>query len=409
MSVEGPEREPESSNLYNSLVAQTQKRHRLLSVHWELTYRCNEKCTHCYLDVLAPYANAPGELTTEECLHVIDQLAAMGVLNLTLSGGEILVRRDLFEIAEYARSKQFLLRLFTNGILIKPSVADRIAALHPYAVELSLYSTRPQVHDGITQIRRSWELTTRALRLLHERGVRTVMKTPLMKENVREIDSLKSLAQELGAQFRYDVTITPKDTGGSSPLKHRMSYEDLVWLFKKEVDPQQWIGRKVTDETRTCGIATNALAIDPYGNVFPCLETRFNAGNVREHSVREIWETSPVWRQLGTLTVSELPVCRSCELRTLCVRCHGLALKEDGDLRGPALVNCRTALARRQALVELGALPADYPVPARLREFASASASPPEETSEESIPGSFIPLSALVMKAPRESAGVIEP
>ena len=108
----------------------------------------------------------PGELTTAECLHVVDQLADLGVFNLALSGGEILVRRDLFEIAEYARSKRFLLRLFTNGTLIKPANADRIAALHPFAVEISVYGADAATHDAITQCPGSFAATLRALHLL---------------------------------------------------------------------------------------------------------------------------------------------------------------------------------------------------------------------------------------------------
>ncbi len=393
MSVSGPESQPDSSNLYNEILSESDRRHRLLSVHWELTYRCNEKCTHCYLDVFTPNANVPGELSTEECLGIIDQMTELGVLNLTFSGGEILVRRDFFRIAEYARSKRFLLRLFTNGILIKPEIADRIAALHPYAVEVSLYSAKPEVHDAITRRKRSWELTTRALRLLNERGVRTMVKTPLMRENVCELNEVRAIAKELGAQFRYDVTITPKDTGGLEPLKHRISYDDMVEVFRKEVDSSVWLERKITDETHTCGIARSAMAIDPYGNVIPCLQTRFIAGNLRDRSLREIWQSSPVWQELGHLTIGELPICRTCELKTLCLRCHGLALLETGDLRGPALANCRAALARCQVFVEKGFLPADYPIPAHLQTCVASLAS--DQADLPKVFGEFISMSQL--------------
>lgn len=395
MSVGGPDMNPYSANPYSEILAETQRHHRLLTVHWELTYRCNEKCTHCYLDVFAPRANVPGELTTQECLNIIDQISSAGALNLTLSGGEILVRHDFFEIAEYARSKRLLLRLFTNGILVKPGVADHIAALHPYAVEISLYSTRPEVHDRITQLKHSWELTVRALRLLHERGVRTVMKTPLMRENVDEVDELESLANSLGAGFKYDITITPKDAGGLSPLEHRLAYQQLVELFRVHIDPSQWIGRQVSGDARTCGITLNSLSIDPYGDVFPCLQIRSKAGNLRDKSLREIWESSPVWQQLGALTLNELPVCRTCELRSLCVRCHGLALAEDRDLKGPAKVNCREAMARRQALIDRGDLPADFPIPSHLQDLVHEMK---DDLLDAQVPGpaNFIPSSALM-------------
>lgn len=368
LSIEGPSLEFAPSSAYAALLRRVEAQHRLFSVHWELTYRCNERCTHCYLQVFAPHATIPDELTTEECLQVVDQIAAAGALNLTLSGGEILTRRDFFEIAQYARQKRLLLRLFTNGIWIRPRLADRIAALHPYAVEISLYSVQPELHEAITRRRNSWRLSIQAIRLLRERNVRVVVKTPLMRQNVREIDELQRLAQELGASFRYDITITSKDTGGMDPLQYRLTYEDLLWLMRRQLDISRWVNRSVNGDQRPCGIATKAAVIDPYGNVYPCIETRFKAGNLRQQSLQEIWASSPVWQELGRLTLDELPVCRDCALRHLCVRCHGLALREDGNLRAPARVNCREALARRQALVEVQALPADYPIPIHLQQ-----------------------------------------
>jgi len=265
MRAEETESRPDMLDAYHEIVATTWKRHRLLSAQWELTYRCNEKCSHCYLDVFAPHANVPGELTTAECFRVIDEMADLGVLNLTLSGGEVLVRRDFFQIAEYARSKKFLLRIFTNGILITPEIADRIAALHPYAVELSLYSTHAEIHDRITRLNRSWKLTTRAFRLLRERNLRTLMKTPLMHENVQEVDALEKLAEQLGAQFRYDITITPKDNGLLDPLEHRLSYSELVGLMHGRIDAALWVGREISDGHRTCGISMNSLALGGAG------------------------------------------------------------------------------------------------------------------------------------------------
>jgi radical SAM protein with 4Fe4S-binding SPASM domain len=398
VSVEGPQSDLQAlvDTPYDAILKQVTRSHRLFSVHWELTYRCNEKCTHCYLDVLAPGAVAPGELTTEESLSIIDQIAEAGALNLTLSGGEILLRSDFFEIAAYARAKRLLLRLFTNGIMIRPAIADRIAALHPYAVEISVYSARPEVHDGITRMARSWELSRRALRLLHERGVRTVMKTPIMGENVHEIDALRALADDLGATFRYDITITPKNTGAPDPLKHRISYRDLVEFMRRQIEPDLWTRRNVTQDQPTCGIGQKAIQIDPYGNVYPCIETRFKLGNLRQQSLFEIWQESPLWQELGRLTLSELPVCRICELRNLCVRCHGLALKEDGDLFGPALTNCREALARRQALIDIGAIPADFPIPAHLAQALEEWTG--QESDAAQYGNDFIPLSDLMVR-----------
>jgi radical SAM protein with 4Fe4S-binding SPASM domain len=382
-------------NVYNQIIARTETAHRLFSVHWELTYRCNEQCSHCYLDVLPPNQDVPGELSVEECFRVIDEIVELGALNLLISGGEILAHRDFFQIAEYARSKRLLLRLFTNGILITPQVADRLAALHPYAIEISLYGSDPETHDRLTRRERSWDLTVRALRLLRERGVRTKVKVPVMRENFGQLREIERLANELGAEFRYDTTITPKDNGSRSPLKHRLTYQELVGLFREILVADAWANRRVAPGARTCGITLNSLAIDPYGNVFPCVQTRELAGNLREQSLKAIWEGSPVWRELGSLTISELPVCRECELVNLCVRCHGLAQVEDGDLYGPALANCREALARRQVLIERGALPAGHPIPAHLKDYVAQHCA--DVPADQTFFAGFIPVSALTV------------
>ena len=395
MSVDGPQSLAPGIDPFDQILARTQRQRRLFTAHWELTYRCNEKCTHCYLDVFAPHAKVPDELTTEECLRIVDQMAELGVLNLTLSGGEILVRRDFFEIAEYARSKRFLLRLFTNGILITPAVADRIAALHPYSVELSLYSATPELHDRITRVRRSWELTTRAFGLLREHGIRSVMKTPLMRENARELKALRALANDLGSSLRYDLTITQKDSGGIDPLKHRLTDDDLLWVMREEMEADKWVQRHYTDESRTCSITLNGIVIDPYGQVSPCIQVRKNAGNLRTQPLKEIWETSPVWKEFGSLTLGALPVCRTCELNSICVRCHGLAMAEDGDIKAPALVNCREALTRRQVLIEKGRLPADFPIPAHLKAYVNGRVDSSENRKDMV---NFIPVDQLSVR-----------
>src|SRR5271169_3127544 len=113
-----------------------------ISVHLDITYRCNERCEHCYLD-----HDGDGEMTTAEILHLLDQLAAAGVFFLTISGGEPLNRRDCFEIIEYARALRFNVKLKTNAVLIREKEARRLRALGVEQVQISVYSHRPEVHD----------------------------------------------------------------------------------------------------------------------------------------------------------------------------------------------------------------------------------------------------------------------
>jgi radical SAM protein with 4Fe4S-binding SPASM domain len=342
----------ESTDRYKAIMLKSQNSHRLVGVHWELTYRCNEKCTHCYLDVLAPGAKVPGELDFEEAKRVIDELAELGAMTITFSGGEILVHKDFFDIATYARKRGFAVRLYTNGILIKPEVADKIAALRPVAIELSIYGADAATHDMITLVPGSWELTVRAAKLLKERGVKVTLKAPIMRENWEQMEAMRELAREVGAGFSYDITIVPKHTGDRSPLKHRLNDGEMLEVFRRELG--SWVLVPYREDYRFCGIGLTSMTIGPYGEVFSCVGARVSAGNVREQPLAAIWRDNPVWQEMTNLTLGNLPVCAKCELRQYCVRCHGTAAFEDGDMLGCSSVAYREARLRRQALLEKG-------------------------------------------------------
>jgi radical SAM protein with 4Fe4S-binding SPASM domain len=339
---------------YNDILRRTRKEHRLLSVHWEITYRCNERCTHCYLDVMPPSSQVPGELNTEEAKRVVDELANLGALTITFSGGEVFLRKDIFEISDYARRKGFAIRFFTNGILIKPEIADKIAAVKPVVVELSVYGRDAATHDSITQVPGSWDLTMRAVHLLLERKIRCIIKTPVMKENIHQINDLRQMAKELGITFQYDLTIIPKHTGDLTPLKHRPSDDQLLNFLRERVSPETWHLYPQNDDFRFCSIGMNSLSVSPYGEIYTCVGARVSAGNVRQQPLGNIWQESPVWQETTNLTLSNLPVCHTCELRQFCVRCHGTAAYEDGDMLGCSSVAYREARLRRQAYIEKG-------------------------------------------------------
>src|SRR5579862_2747002 len=141
-----------------------------ISVQFDLTYRCNERCVHCYLD-----HDDHGELTTAEVKGILDQLAAAGTFFLTLSGGELLVRSDFFELLEHAASRRFDIKLKSNGLLIGAPEAARIRALGVRQVQVSIYSHRPSVHDAITKVAGSLERSLAAIRFLQAQGLRVLI------------------------------------------------------------------------------------------------------------------------------------------------------------------------------------------------------------------------------------------
>src|SRR3989304_10130510 len=145
---------------FNKLFATSLANNLPVSAIMELTYDCNLKCKHCYI-----VRSRRPVVSTREALNILDQLAEMGTLFLTFTGGEALQRADFFDIAEYARHRNFALRVFTNGTLINARTADKIKKISPLAVGISIYSHRAAVHDAFTRTRGSFEKSTKAIQM----------------------------------------------------------------------------------------------------------------------------------------------------------------------------------------------------------------------------------------------------
>jgi len=182
-------------------------------VHLDLTYRCNERCVHCYLD-----HDDHGEMTTAEILRVLDEAAQAGTFFLTLSGGEIFMRRDFFEILAHARKRMFAVKLKTNAVMVTRAKAERIRRLGVESVQVSLYSHRPEVHDGITKLPGSFARTLAGVRRLREQGVKVGFANVLMKGNEDDYAEVRALARSMGVGFSVDPMITPMMDGGRDVL-----------------------------------------------------------------------------------------------------------------------------------------------------------------------------------------------
>jgi radical SAM protein with 4Fe4S-binding SPASM domain len=319
-----------------------------LSVHLDLTYRCNQHCVHCYLE-----HDDRGEMSTAETKGVLDQLAEAGVFFMAFSGGEIFLREDLFELAEYARSLMFFLKLKTNGYMIGAREADRLASLHLDCVQVSIYSHRPAVHDGITKLPGSLERTVAGIRLLRERGVKVMIANVLMQQNLEDYVGVKALAQELGAEYTIDPTITPMMSGDRSALRLGIGGEQLRSVFRNPemvgrvgefCAPPAAIDDDVLDEI-ACSAGHTACYVSPYGDVYPCVQFPLSSGNLRERKFLEIWRDSKEMNEVRSIRARDLPVCSKCLHVAACTRCPGLAYME-GDMRGPSLADCEKSYAR---------------------------------------------------------------
>lgn len=329
---------------YDAIHKKTLDKFMPFKVDWEITYRCNLRCSHCY----QTGPSGEEELSTEKVYSVLDELADLGSLYLTFTGGEILLRRDFFDIARYARKREFALRLFTNGTLIDEEVADKIKALNTMAVEISLYGMDPASHEGITLVKGSFDKTMRGFRLLKERGVNVIVKSTIMKENLSQFDRLMDFSRELNTKFIYTFTVIPKIDRSKEILRHRLDEKDLEELFQSH----KWLMDGVNEGgvqnyKPLCAAGINSIYISPYGEVFPCVVLREDCGTLRDHSLKEIWN-SEYFKKIRDIEFKDLGECSSCADAGYCDRCAGLALWEGGGLLAPSPNECRLANIRKQ-------------------------------------------------------------
>jgi len=319
-----------------------------LGVHLDVTYRCNERCVHCYLD-----HDDHGELTTAEIKDILEQLAEAGTFFLTLSGGEVLMRRDFFEILEYARKLLFNVRIKTNGVMIRETEACRMRDLGVEQVQVSIYSHRAEVHDAITKLPGSLQRSLEAIRLLRSCGLKVAIANVLMTANMDEHAAVRALAGELDATYTLDPTITPKIDGDTAILRFRIPQAaldsvfhnpDLVGNVEEFCAPPPPPNDDVM-EGYPCSAGHTAAYITPYGDVFPCVQFPLPTGNLRRQSFLEIWRNSPQLREVRSIRAKDLPVCSSCAHVGTCSRCPGLAYME-GNMRGPSTADCEKSFAR---------------------------------------------------------------
>src|SRR5580658_2289726 len=266
----------------DGLIRRTVERHLPWSVHVDLTYRCNERCIHCYLD-----HEDHGEMKTQEIKNVLEQLAQSGTLFLTLSGGEIFLREDLFELLEFARALHFDINLKTNALLIDAERARKLRDLGVRKIQISIYSAEPEVHDAITKVRGSLERTLTAIRFLQAEGLNVKIACPLMKQNLMAYRNVQALAAELGVPYVLDMTITPKMDGDMSLLQLRSSTKELLPILQdpslnpKTCSPDSTQAAAALTGSATssgiesqafedipCSAGHNSCYISPYGDVF---------------------------------------------------------------------------------------------------------------------------------------------
>ena len=335
---------------------------RLIS--WNMTFRCNLRCPHCYID--ASERAERDELSTEEGKMLIDQIAEVSKPILILSGGEPLLRDDVFELARYAAGKGLTVAMGTNGTLITDSVASDLKASGVKAVAISIDSAIPERHDAFRGLEGAWRDAVRGIGACIRHGIDVQVNTTVTQQNYNEIDDIMALAEREGATAFHLFFLVPTGRGVAIEDISAEMYEQMITdvldkvakaRYKLDVRPvcapqfmriASQMGLNLERWSRGCIAGLAYCRIYPTGEVTPCPYLPIKLGNIREMHFKDIWFQSPVLKALRDPD-NLGGKCGVCEYRTICggcrARAYGLTsfvdfcggLHEPKDLKGDYL------------------------------------------------------------------------
>jgi radical SAM protein with 4Fe4S-binding SPASM domain len=315
-----------------------------LILSWNVTRECNLKCSHCYIN--AADQKLGNELTTEEGKRLIDQICEVSRPLLILSGGEPLLRPDVYELIEYGSSKGLKMGLGSNGSLIDDVVAKKLKEAGITTVSISLDSHIAAQHDDFRGVIGSWEKAVNAIKVLHDNNILVQVNTSLTHDNYDQIDDIMRFSESIGVENFHLFFLVPTGRGVKLDDISPQKYEHMITTtfakvqkYRLNVRPScapqfmriaQSMGLDMRQWIRGCIAGMYYCRIYPNGDITPCPYLPVKVGNVREKSFKEIWQNDDMFKKLRdphTLTGK----CGKCDYKMLCGGCRARAYGLSAD------------------------------------------------------------------------------
>lgn len=318
-------------------------------VSWNLTKRCNLACPHCYIESDGTGDTCRPELTREEARFVVDELSYLNKhLMLILSGGEPMLRDDIYEIVENAGRAGFITVLGSNGTLLTRENLRALKDAGLKGVGISIDSPEPGYHDGFRGLQGAWELSMSALREAREAGLETLIDVTITEENRTRLRDFVEMGARLHAKavnFFFLVCTGRAMKMDIGPGNYVQALREISSLFKGErrlmvrarCAPHIYRilhedGFPLPEGTKGCLAGRQYMRIDPEGNVTPCPYMPLTVGNVRERSLSSLWEDAPYLKLIRKGRYKGR--CSTCEYAEVCGGCRARALADSGDFMG---------------------------------------------------------------------------
>jgi len=330
-------------------------------VSYSITTKCNLKCKHCYSSSVEQAAH--DELSTEEALHLVDDLSRWGIGLLIIDGGEPLCREDLLDIVRYASSKGIRTTIGSNGTLIDEAIARKMVDAGVMAVAISVDGADAVTHDSFRGVDGAFEQTLRGIEACRNASLPFQLNMVIRKDNLSQLEGMLQMAVDLGANAAevFDLVAAGRAKDECKDLvlslgERKQAMEQLaqaqedypivirvpgcpmypLLLQQKQIQPKHFpkeMLRRVPYYERGCaaGMPMGYIMVLSNGEVNPCMLLQVRLGNIREQSIISIWENSPVLAQLRQRELLK-GECGDCSYKTTCSGCRGRAYEETGDI-----------------------------------------------------------------------------
>lgn len=323
-------------NTQNMMLEATQRMPRLNGIQFELTSRCNERCIHCYI----PNAkkNSGSDMSLEKVKNIIDVFSDNGGLQVTLSGGEVFLHKDIIPIIKYCREKDLIITILSNLIALRDYQIPFLKQYNVSSVQVSLYSMDASVHDRITTVKGSFKKTTSAIEKLVKADVPIVISCPMMKANYKGYKEVLKYAQSIRCKVNVDVIMMAQADLDTNNLANRLSVEESGEVIKDIIENNADYRNAISEmasfsslmyadrdnfvKLPLCGAGINDCCIAENGDVYPCAGWQdMVVGNVYKQNLKDIWDNSEKLRTIRAVTQGDFPQCLKCEAQDYCSRC----------------------------------------------------------------------------------------
>jgi len=322
---------------------------------FELTGRCNLRCRMCYVrEAAGDMAEAAREMPASAWLELARQAVDNGMVFLLLTGGEVFLRRDFFEIYEPLTQMGLVLALFTNGTLITKDIASRLAQAPPSRTEITLYGATKATYEAVTGVPNSYAACCSGIEALVSRRIPLGLKSTITKQNVGELEAMRQMAHNWGVPFSASWLLAKRPDGGRSDVEScRLSASECVALEASDRASAEEVTEAALRagaagahrENFYCQAGKAAFVINSAGEMNVCLVLNRPAAGPLVTGFPEAW--SEVQRYVDSAPPAAAE-CRSCKVLGYCGRCPAWSLMETGTLTEPVPYLCEIAHARTE-------------------------------------------------------------